>query len=182
MPSTARPDSGGGRPHTVLARFTVPTKCGRARSSIPREICETRAEQSLRRLAIRHGQFPSSPDKGRIGGDGLESSSFPISRPSPWYVRRERSRVACQPEVFLRAKKCQIRRVPLTCHEAVKVLMVPGGLLPLKQLLDGRFLGVRCQGEEKDQHRNEDPHAVLLGEVSHRVRRECLDASGGCSW
>src|ERR1700691_5732400 len=98
------------------------------------------------RLPVRHGEMPRSTDERRIGAQHFDAQrgELQLSHLVPrTRIRRAVTLERGLPSVTLvRAReKSQVRRIPVTSHEGVEIVAVPGVLLCVQHGLDGSLRG-----------------------------------------
>src|SRR5579863_10403163 len=110
------------------------------------KLAKNQRKQSLRRLAVGHSQLPSATYKGSDLTQDLDAQAgeFEFSHFVPGAsIGSEITLHRCLPSVmlFCSREKSEVRRIPVPCHEAFQVVLVPGFLLLMQHALDGSGFG-----------------------------------------
>ena len=119
------------------------------------EFAEDQREQAVRRFAVWHCEMKFSADERCFGAEHFDAKvrEFELSHIVP------RTVVGCAVAIqrrlpagsfFAPRKESQFWRVPVASHEAVEIVMVPGFLLGVQDVFDGRLFvagrGLRRRG------------------------------------
>src|SRR5579863_4795392 len=100
----------------------------------------------MRSFSIRHGEMPRPTHESRVGAQHFDSQ--PGELQLAHFVPRTRVRCAVAvdrglPSLALggAGEKRQLRRIPVTGHEGLEIVAVPGVLLRAQYIFDGGLAG-----------------------------------------
>ena len=106
------------------------------------KLAEDQRKQAVRSFAIGHLQMPGAADEGGFRSKHLDLQVGEIQRSHFMSRTVVGGPIAIQGRLpaaglFTAGKECQFGGVPIACHEAVKVVMIPGILLVAQDMLNG---------------------------------------------
>src|ERR1700751_5090490 len=98
-------------------------------------------EQAMWRFAVRHAEVPLPADESRIGGEWLNlPGKFQFALPIAWVLvglAIAIKRALPPGRALFTRKELQLWRIPITCHEGLDIVAVPGILLIVEHPFDG---------------------------------------------
>jgi hypothetical protein len=99
-------------------------------------------EQAMWRFAVRHGEVPLPADESRIGGEwfNLQAGKLQFAHLLAFALvgfAIAIKRALPPGRALCTRKERQLWRIPITCHEGLEIVTIPGILLIIEHPLDG---------------------------------------------